>query len=580
MHWIYYLLAAVVIIAGFVIFLMYRGYNKIRPKPIKGIPHPPFTHAILGHPDKMLHPLKHELRLEVCDSSRAPVHQLVLMKHASVFINDSNEVARVIGDLTTKGAIYNVFRYDPAIPDLLTSDGDAYTRTNELFEKAYEQLNSTPLEVIESLVKDTLLPMIEKDDKKQVKTDRTYTIFCMHVVCVLVFGYTIPRLEETGDQLCGCIQTLSDYVASQGIYTIPNARKVSPEDLEAAKKTWRDFLTTLLQHVLASTSDGNNAKTGFAEAIRDLMQQQQQDAEGGNNKEARAIAEIHQIFRHGFEMLGSSLVWLTFMLAKYPKVHAKLLEEIRTHTPAPTLPFPAYLEYVLLETLRHHAPSGNMLVRTHTSSATPTTTSQTSGGDGEGYMLLGGYEVPPLTPIHLHIHTLHHTQREWVRGGEFLPERWEGCLNTSEEVLDGATRRTNVKPAYPRCPFASSTSASVSTSTSTPYHSPLYSGSGFTATSLSYLPFSAGTRKCKGLSFSLSLLRVFLSVIARKYQFHCIVGDGGVAVEEGGVSMHSVIVPLDPRAVSLRVSKIGENETLVQGEGSVEEEEGWAKEDD
>ena len=37
MHWIYYLLAAVVIIAGFVIFLMYRGYNKIRPKPIKGI---------------------------------------------------------------------------------------------------------------------------------------------------------------------------------------------------------------------------------------------------------------------------------------------------------------------------------------------------------------------------------------------------------------------------------------------------------------------------------------------------------------------------------------------------------------
>ncbi|RYY86807.1 hypothetical protein EON63_05165 [archaeon] len=31
---------------------------------------------MLGHPDKMLHPFKHELRLEVCDSIEAPVHQV------------------------------------------------------------------------------------------------------------------------------------------------------------------------------------------------------------------------------------------------------------------------------------------------------------------------------------------------------------------------------------------------------------------------------------------------------------------------------------------------------------------------
>lgn len=54
-----------------------------------GIPIPPLTHPLLGHPDKMLHPLKHELRLEACEaaSEKTPLHQLVLMKHSSVFIN-------------------------------------------------------------------------------------------------------------------------------------------------------------------------------------------------------------------------------------------------------------------------------------------------------------------------------------------------------------------------------------------------------------------------------------------------------------------------------------------------------------
>ena len=67
------------IVIALIAYVVYRGYSKVKPKPIVGIPCPPFTHAILGHPDKMMHPLKHELRLEVTEAARSPVHQVILI---------------------------------------------------------------------------------------------------------------------------------------------------------------------------------------------------------------------------------------------------------------------------------------------------------------------------------------------------------------------------------------------------------------------------------------------------------------------------------------------------------------------
>ena len=74
--WLYYILAVVVAAVVGVWYMLRRGINRIKPDPIKDIPTPPLTHALLGHPDKMLHPLKHELRLEVRNAARTPVHQV------------------------------------------------------------------------------------------------------------------------------------------------------------------------------------------------------------------------------------------------------------------------------------------------------------------------------------------------------------------------------------------------------------------------------------------------------------------------------------------------------------------------
>lgn len=123
-HWVLFILLALLCFVGYV---LYRGYNRMKPKPIEGIPIPPLSHPVLGHPDKMLHPLKHEMRWEVCEAARASVHQLVMMNHASIFVNDAEEAGRIIDKLPAKGAIYNAFRYDAAVPDVFACDDPDYT---------------------------------------------------------------------------------------------------------------------------------------------------------------------------------------------------------------------------------------------------------------------------------------------------------------------------------------------------------------------------------------------------------------------------------------------------------------------
>lgn len=45
--------------------------------------------------------------------------QLLMMKHSSVFINDSAEAGRLIQEMPSKGPIYSAFRYDTNVPDML-----------------------------------------------------------------------------------------------------------------------------------------------------------------------------------------------------------------------------------------------------------------------------------------------------------------------------------------------------------------------------------------------------------------------------------------------------------------------------
>ena len=76
----------------------------------------------MGHLEKMLSPLKHERRLAVCDAARSEVHQLVVVKHASIFVNTGKEATRIFNELMTKGQIYHAYRFFQKQADFFASD--------------------------------------------------------------------------------------------------------------------------------------------------------------------------------------------------------------------------------------------------------------------------------------------------------------------------------------------------------------------------------------------------------------------------------------------------------------------------
>ena len=228
-----------------------------------GIPCPPRTHPVLGHPDYMMSPFKHSLRLKMCDLHKAPLHQLVLMKNNSVFINDAEEAAKILRNHEYKGPIYDAFRYDKDTPDMFASDGDDHEIR---FQRLKPTLQSTRLS---SKTKDTiidkhLVELLNQHvgsgtdlDMKQVAAFIAFDLVCMEV-----FGYSLNSLlsdpasveRSKGAQLYQAVQSLLAAQAAGGLYADPTAKQIKPEEIVAAKNTWKDFISDLVTYIRSSAS--------------------------------------------------------------------------------------------------------------------------------------------------------------------------------------------------------------------------------------------------------------------------------------------------------------------------------------
>jgi cytochrome P450 len=295
MWWVYIIISIVVLILGFVFYVFRKGYMKIKPAPLKDIPCPPLTHQILGHPDKMLHPLKHELRLEVCEAARASFHQLLMMKHSSIFINDSAEAGRLIAEMPSKGSIYSAFRYDEKVPDMLASDGESWLVRRTALAPALANMKMINEDSITSSLLAALSTAAESGQPIDFAELATYVAF--DAVCEAAFKYQLGAVNrsEEGKSLCQSLATLVEAQQGKGIYANPTARKVSQEELNLAQTTWKNFLAKLLG-VIRSDSEQYLTKNGqldyennFGHALIQLSVSE--EAYG----DAQLISEIHQV---------------------------------------------------------------------------------------------------------------------------------------------------------------------------------------------------------------------------------------------------------------------------------------------
>jgi len=585
------LIFLILIVGSIVLYVMWKGLQKIKAKPLDKIPIPP-TNNFLGHTLAMASSVKHLGRLNISESANAPVHQLVIVKHASVFVNDAEEVVRVLNEVPCKGALYNGFRFDGRLPDILASDGADHNVRSKALGLALTSIRAADEERI---TRDLLKVLNDRaEDGKPLDIAALFTLLAFDCVSAALFNYELGAVagSEEGKNLRLALETLAIKQTSQGLQGLmaadPNVRKISAEEEQEAKDRWGSYVKKMNDVVTTEALAYKNSHNGeldvesnFGHALLALSENHDAapekfkgylapDADPENAvkfKKAIMNNEIHQMFRHGHEAIAGMLSWIFVALHRNPSVRTALETSIVNHNATAQEPYPEYLECIIKETLRRYPVCGNMTVRTI---------------DQDNYILKGGYPVPKDTPIHLHIFTLQNSTREWKDPQKYLPERWLDSAPAPVESEDTSKRRKSAggdqeeRPSYPRCPFLAK-KASERTSGG------IYDGVGHTEGSLSFFPFSTGSRTCLGKNFALQILRRVLFDVASNYRLHAY---EEYPDEDVGSSEFATIVPMLKHSTNVlvtRATNLGASEKEVKKEVKAlapKADEGWADDDD
>ena len=521
----------------------------------------------MGHLEKMLSPLKHERRLAVCDAARSEVHQLVVVKHASIFVNTGKEATRIFNELMTKGQIYHAYRFFQKQADFFASDHDDWKIR---FDHMGEALNAIQYPNESEITKDLLEVLLKSSESgKPLDISKTFTLMGFDMVAKAVFGYELGGVSgsEEGEKIFQALESLAEKQSGEGLYANPKARKVSPEEEAEAKATWKNFIKKCLS-VLMTEVDSNvsGRHVTFGKALRAFAEAaaKEEDGDTADSVQNIMLCEVHQILRHGHESIGGMLVWLMVALHQWPQVRQDLESALKDH--AGQRGEPEYLECVIKETLRRYPVCGNMTVRTV---------------DKEGFVLKGGYPVPLNTPVFLHIFSLQNTGREWHKARDFLPERW---LRSNESEA-GANMKNERVPMAPKCPFAAlgnqSAVTNLQASKATQEKDGVYAGVGHSEGSLSFLPFGTGARTCPGRHLALQVMRTALSDVCSKYRLEP--SEKPSMDVDPGASAFATIVPLMKQSTTLVVTRIKEGELGASYKAlkkATQAEDGWADESD
>jgi len=179
------------------------------------------------------------------------------------------------------------------------------------------------------------------------------------------------------------------------------------------------------------------------------------DNTGMTDKQLRD--EVMTLFLAGHETTASALSWMWHLLARHPKVEARLVAELDsvlagrppTAADVPRLP---YTEQVVLETLRLYPPA-YVIGRQPLEDCT-----------------IGGYRVAAGTSILISKYVTHRDPRFFERPDEFDPDRWN----------DGLIKRL---PKY------------------------------------TYFPFGGGPRVCIGNSFAMLEAVLVVATVAQRFHF-------------------------------------------------------------
>ncbi|HLI05919.1 MAG TPA: cytochrome P450 [Ktedonobacteraceae bacterium] len=259
---------------------------------------------------------------------------------------------------------------------------------------------------------------------------------------------------DLSNQLRPLSGAFNGFIASQSsvVEDLLNIRIDNPITGYGRRMAAMRQLNTLVYTLIAQRRDN---PSGYDDVLAMLM-----EATSGEEPETKLTEkQIHDhvitFLAAGHETTAVALVWTFYLLAQYPEVREKLLEELRTVLAgrAPTVEDIAklpYLDWVLSESMRLYPPAW-MQVRF-------------TAGDVE----LGGVNLPKGTMLIVSQWVLHRLPEIWGDAEIFRPERWDPV--NGQQVPPGA-----------------------------------------------YFPFGGGPRTCIGMPFAQLEAKLILATILQRY---------------------------------------------------------------
>eukprot|EP01033_Poteriospumella_lacustris_P010056 gene10056-7184_t len=276
MSWWYYLWGSVLAVVGFLAYLFYQGYKKISAKPMEGIPCPPLTHPMLGHPECMIHPMKHEMRLSMHNGARIPIHQLLLMKKVALFVNDPIEALRTLLQFPSKASSCKSFRYDEDVPDILTANGSDWQLRHEALAPAFSEMaqcgpeSASKVDVCVERLQHVLQQAQEASSVLDMR--RIWSLFALDVICWTAFAYDLNGLggSSLGADIYDSLDILAASQQQEGLYSFPNVRHQLETSLRNASDEkdgeGGEYLECFLKEILRRYPAAGNMTIRCAEA--------------------------------------------------------------------------------------------------------------------------------------------------------------------------------------------------------------------------------------------------------------------------------------------------------------------------
>lgn len=330
---------------------------------------------------------------------------------------------------------------------LLTSEGESWFRQRRLAQPVFQQKRISGYGQVMVEYAEAMANSWQDGQTRDIHEDMMR--LTLNIVMKTIFNQEVS--EGEAKNIANAVDVAMDWFESkrkQGFLILEWFPR--PENIR-----YKNAIQQLDKSVYSIINQRRSSGESPGDLLSMLMEARDEDDHSQmNDKQLRD--EVITLIIAGHETTSNTLSWTWMLLAQYPEVQAKLLEEINTvlegRTPTVAdLPRLRYASLVIKESMRLYP-------------AVPTI-----GREAVKDCEIGGYTIPAGCAIIISQWVMHHNPKYFENPEVFQPERWENDLE--KRLTKGV-----------------------------------------------YIPFGDGPRICIGKGFALMEAVLLLVTIAQKYQ--------------------------------------------------------------